>query len=62
MINKRIYITPAFTELLAGMNVGLVEYITVYKIEGDNIFFAANKARLHLTKEELAEVQVSIAD
>jgi len=62
MINKRIYITPAFTELLAEMNIGLVEYITVYKIEDDKVFFAANKARLHLTKDELAEVQVSISD
>lgn len=58
-MNEIIYITPAFTELLAGMNVGLVEYITVYRIEGDNVFFSANKAKLSLTKAELEEVRVS---
>jgi hypothetical protein len=41
------------------MNVGIVDYIVVYKIEGDKVFFKANSARLHLSKEEFEEVQLS---
>jgi len=56
MDNERIYIKSAFQELLASMNIGIVDYITIYKTEGDKVFFSANKAKLHLTKAELAEV------
>ena len=62
MINKKVYVTPEFSELLANMRIGLVEYITIYKIEGDNFFFKANRAKLHMTKEELDEVTVSVSE
>ena len=55
-INERAYIKSEFKDLLYGMKCGIVDYIIVYKIEGDKVFFRANSAKLHLTKEEFKEV------
>ena len=57
-LNEKVYINSEFKELLRGMNVGIVDYIVVYKKEGDKIFFKANSAKLHLTKEEFEEVRL----
>ena len=58
-INEKVYIKSEFKELLRSMNVGIVDYIVVYKTESDKVFFKANTARLHLTKEEFEEVRLS---
>jgi hypothetical protein len=57
-LNEKVYIKSEFKDLLRSMNVGIVDYIVVYKIEGDKVFFKANSARLHLSKEEFKEVKL----
>jgi hypothetical protein len=54
--NERVYVKSDFRDLLYSMNVGIVDYIIVYKIEGDKVFFRANSAKLHLTKGEFKDV------
>jgi hypothetical protein len=58
-INEKVYVNSEFKDLLRSMNVGIVDYIVVYRVEGDKVFFKANSARLHLTKEEFEEVRLS---
>ncbi len=58
-LNEKVYIKSEFKDLLRSMNVGIVDYIVVYKKEGDKVFFKANSARLHLTREEFEEVRLS---
>jgi hypothetical protein len=58
-LNEKVYINSEFKDLLRNMNVGIVDYIVVYKKEGDKVFFKANSAKLHLTKEEFEEVKLS---
>lgn len=57
-LNEKVYISSEFKDLLRNMNVGIVDYIIVYKKEGDKIFFKANSAKLHLTKEEFEEIRL----
>ena len=57
-LNEKVYINSEFKDLLRSMNVGIVDYIVVYKKEGDKIFFKANSAKLHLTKEEFEEIKL----
>lgn len=57
-INEKVYVKSEFKDLLRSMNVGIVDYIVVYKTEGDKVFFKANNARLHLTKDEFEEVRL----
>lgn len=57
-LNEKVYISSEFKDLLRNMNVGIVDYIVVYKKEGDKIFFKANSAKLHLTKEEFEEIRL----
>jgi hypothetical protein len=58
-INEKVYVNSEFKDLLRSMNVGIVDYIVVYKVEGDKVFFKANSARLHLSKGEFEEVRLS---
>jgi hypothetical protein len=60
-INERVYVKSDFKDLLYSMNVGIVDYIIVYKVEGDKVFFKANSAKLHLTKGEFKDVCLSEA-
>ena len=57
-LNEKVYINSEFKDLLRSMNVGIVDYIVVYKKEGDKVFFKANSAKLHLTKEEFEEIKL----
>jgi len=57
-INEKVYVNSEFKDLLRGMNIGIVDYIEVYKVEGDKVFFKANSARLHLTKDDFEEVRL----
>ena len=57
-INEKVYVNSEFKDLLRSMNVGIVDYIVVYRVEGDKVFFKANNARLHLTKDEFEEVRL----
>lgn len=58
-INEKVYVNSEFKDLLRSMNIGIVDYIVVYKTEGDKVFFKANSARLHLTRDEFEEVRLS---
>ena len=58
-INDRVYVKSDFKELLRGMNIGIVDYIVIYRIEGDKVFFKANSAKLHLTLDEFADVMLT---
>jgi hypothetical protein len=51
-INERVYVKSEFADLLRNMNCGIVDYITIYRIEEGKVFFRANSAKLHLTREE----------
>jgi hypothetical protein len=57
-INEKVYVKSEFKDLLRSMNIGIVDYIVVYRVEGDKVFFKANSARLHLTKDEFEEVRL----
>ena len=57
-INEKVYVNSEFKDLLRSMNVGIVDYIVVYRVEGDKVFFKANSARLHLTKDEFEEIRL----
>lgn len=57
-INEKVYVNSEFKDLLKNMNVGIVDYIVAYRVEGDKVFFKANSARLHLTKDEFEEVKL----
>ena len=57
-INEKVYVNSEFKDLLKNMNVGIVDYVVVYRVEDDKVFFKANSARLHLTKDEFEEVQL----
>lgn len=58
-LNEKVYIKSKFKDLLRSMNVGIVDYIVVYRTEGDKVFFKANSAKLHLSKEEFEEVKLA---
>jgi len=55
-INERVYVKSEFKDLLYSMKCGIVDYIIVYRIEGDKVFFRANSAKLYLTKGEFKDV------
>ena len=58
-MNEQIYIKSALKEELANLNIGPVDYITVYRVEGDKVFFSANRGRFHMTKAELEEARLA---
>jgi len=52
-MEERIYITEEFKQELANLGCEAVDYITTYRVEGNKVFFTANKCKLHVTKAEL---------
>lgn len=52
-MEERIYITEEFKQELANLGCEAVDYITTYRVEGNKVFFTANKCKFHLTKAEL---------
>jgi hypothetical protein len=57
-MNDKVYITSEFKEILENLKIGTVDYITVYRIENDKVFFKANRGRFHLTLSEFEEVKL----
>jgi len=57
-MEERVYITEAFKQELINL-AGIVDYITIYRREGNKIFFSANNCKLHLTKAELEEARLT---
>jgi hypothetical protein len=58
-MNEQIYIKSSFKDELQNLKIGTVDYITVYRVEGDKVFFSANRGKFHMTKEELEEVRLA---
>jgi hypothetical protein len=58
-MNEQIYIKSAFKEELENLKIGIVDYITVYRVEGDKVFFSANRGKFHMTRAELEEVRLA---
>ncbi len=58
-MKEQIYINSAFKSQLENLKIGIVDYITVYRIEGDKVFFSANRGKFHMTKEELEEARLA---
>lgn len=58
-MEERIYITEEFKQELANLGCEAVDYITTYRVEGNKVFFTANKCKFHLTKAELAEATLA---
>lgn len=55
-MNERIYINEEFKSELTNLNCGCKEdYITVYKQDGNKVFFKYGKCKLHVTKDELQQ-------
>jgi hypothetical protein len=57
-MNEQIYIKSSFKTELENLKIGIVDYITVYRIEGDKVFFSANRGKFHMTREELEDVRL----
>lgn len=57
--NSKVYISSEFKANLENLGVGTVDYITVYRIEHDKVFFKANRGRFHLTTLEFEEIKQS---
>lgn len=53
-MNERIYIKEELKETFRNLGVGIVDFIEVYKIVGDKIYFSAGSGKFHMTREELS--------
>lgn len=58
-MEERIYITEEFKQELANLGCEAVDYITTYRVDGNKVFFTANKCKFHLTKAELKEITLA---
>lgn len=58
-MNQRIRLTinDKAKQLFQKLGVGTVNYIEIYREEGNKIYFKAGNGRFHVTKEELADYQ-----
>ena len=54
-MEEQVYITEAFKQELANLGCSAVDYITIYRTEGNKVFFSAGRCKFHVTKEELKQ-------
>jgi len=55
----KVYINSVFKQELSNLNCGFGEdFITVYRTEGDKVFFTYGSCKLHVTKKELEEAKL----
>ena len=47
-MNEQIYIKSSFKNELENLKIGIIDYITVYRVEGDKVFFSANRGKFHM--------------
>jgi hypothetical protein len=53
---KTVYITEEFKSVLSQITNGYSQdYIKVYRVEGDKVFFEYGRSKLHITNAELEE-------
>jgi hypothetical protein len=55
---ERVYINSELSENFRNLKCGIVDYVDVYRIEGDKVFFKAGTGKFHLTKDELKEARL----
>lgn len=59
-MSEKVYINTEFKETLNNLNCGYNEdYITIYRYEGDKVFFKYGKCKFHITKTELESYRLS---
>jgi hypothetical protein len=54
-MEDRVYITEQFKQELSNLGCEAVDYVKIYKVEGNKVFFTAGKCKFHLTKAELTQ-------
>jgi hypothetical protein len=59
-MEERVYITEEFKQELANLGCSTVDYITIYRTEGNKVFFTANKCKFHVSKQELKEATLTV--
>lgn len=57
-MTERVYINSELSDNFAKLGCGIVDYVDVYRIEGDKLFFTAGTGKFHLTKAELKEARL----
>lgn len=57
-MNEKVYITSEFKDVLHNLKVGIVDYVTVYRVEDDKVYFSANRGKFHLTCAEFEEIKL----
>jgi len=59
-MNEVIYIKEELKNIFAKIGIGIVDSITIYRIEDDKYFFkAGQRGKFHLTKQELEYYRLS---
>ena len=58
-MEERVYITEEFKQELTNLGCSVVDYITIYRTEGNKVFFNADKCKLHVTKQELKKLTLT---
>ena len=58
-MEERVYITEAFKQELLNLGCQPVDYIDIYRKEGDKIFFQAGMCKFHFSKQELKEATLT---
>jgi hypothetical protein len=54
-MNQLIKLNQRSKDMFANMGCGYIEHITIYRKEGNKIFFSAGNGRFHMLEEELKE-------
>jgi Fe2+ transport system protein FeoA len=57
-MNEKVFITEEFKAELRNLGCMVYDHINIYRVEGNNVFFSADKCKFSLTKKELEEVRV----
>ena len=57
-MNERVYIKEALKETFRVLGCGLVDYVEVYRVQGDKYYFTAGSGKFHMTRSELQEYRL----
>lgn len=61
-MNERVYINQILSETFRNLGCGLVDYIDIYRKEGEKLFFKAGNGKFHMTYSELKEYVIASPD
>ena len=59
-MEERVYITETFKQELVNLGCQSVDYIDIYRKEGNKIFFQAGMCKFHFSKQELEEATLTV--